>query len=87
MNKLKLWNGRGDYRKLDGHLYVCATSKREAIKLLVLAGMAAINLYEMNNYWSDTWGLVMKGITPEKGVWFVHKDDEHKSDAKPRRIV
>ena len=84
--KLKIWNGRGDFRKLDGHLYVCAYTQKDAIELLNQAGHEHMTTRELSTYWSaNCWGTSMAGITPERGVWFVHKSEP--STAKPRRLI
>jgi len=84
--KLKIWNGRGDFRKLDGHLYVCAYTQKDAIELLTKAGHERMTTRELNTYWSaNCWGTPMAGITPERGVWFVHKSEP--STTTPRRLV
>jgi hypothetical protein len=88
--KLIIANGRGDYGRngLDGHLYVCAESKAEAVRLLIQAGYKTMTLREFNQYWSKgCWGVMMKDITPEKGVWFVPKGREWDEKFKPIRLI
>ena len=88
--KLIIANGRGDfgYHGLDGHLYVCAESKAEAVRLLIQAGHVRMNIREFNEYWSKgCWGVKMEGITPEKGVWFVPHNKELDSTFKPKRLI
>lgn len=87
---LKIWNGRGDYHELDGHLYACATTKKEVVELITQAGYYPnMTMRELNTYWSaGCWGTPMEGITPEKGVWFIHRKDENKIPrVKPRRLL
>jgi hypothetical protein len=77
MAQLKIWNGRGDYAELDGHLFVCATSRKHAVELINKAGYSAgrMNLHELDVYYSkDCWGRDMNGIKMEPGVWFQPKD-------------
>ena len=70
-NKLILMNGRG-YRK-NTYLYIGAYSKEEAYRLLV-----SIFPYTTRNFWKreirdyfniGVWGIAMKDIEPQKGVW------------------
>jgi hypothetical protein len=87
---LKIWNGRGDHRQLDGHLYVCASTKKEVAELVTQAGYyPKMTMRELSTYWTKgCWGLAMEGITPEKGVWFVSKEDENAIPrVKPRRLL
>jgi len=86
---VKVWNGRGDYRELDGHLYVGARTKKEACSLVTRAGyFPKLSMNEFTTYWSPCWGNPMEGITPEVGVWFTSKAEERKSSkAVPRRIL
>lgn len=88
--KLRLFNGCGDhgYNKLDGHLYVCAASKAEAVRLLIQAGHKLMTIRELNEYWSkDAWGVSMKSIAPEIGVWFVPKEHEWDQNFTPKRLL
>jgi hypothetical protein len=86
VKKLKIWNGRGQSRgdKLEGHLYVCATSRADVVNLLKQVGYDRMNLHELDVYWSSgCWGNAMAGIAPERGVWITRKDDY----AKPERLI
>lgn len=88
--KLLIANGRGDYgyKGLDGHLYVCAASKADAVRLLSQAGHVRMSLGDFNTYWSHgCWGISMEGVTQERGVWFTPKNQEHDSKFKPIRIL
>jgi len=83
--KLKIWNGKGwgrtrydkDGEKLPTpiedyceHVYVCAYSKTEAVRIYNEVSRGSITVSEVNNYWSaDCWGNQMEGIEPELGVW------------------
>lgn len=87
--KLRLFNGRGDYGRnnLDGHLFVAAASKAEAVRLLKQAGYSTITIGEFNMYWSkDAWGNNMNDITPEKGVWIQRKGAGGHC-GKPKRLL
>lgn len=95
--KLKVMNGRGDYGKFDGHLYVCAESKAEAARMLQKIGYgynSTVNtiLREINVYWHDgAWGNAMEELMPEdrreKSVWFA-KTEETGHEAKiPVRLL
>ncbi len=81
---LKIWNGvgwgRSDYDKNGNclptpieryceHVFVCAYSKAEAVRIFNAVGGDRISISEINNYWSDCWGDSMDGIEPEVGVW------------------
>jgi len=92
MKTLKIWNGRDWYCK--GHLYVCAHSRAEAIRIVNAAyrcirglklrdDVNIITVNEARDYWVEgCWGNAMEGITPELGVW--HSKDEYPE--KPVRI-
>src|SRR5271167_2339720 len=70
--KLRIWNGRGDYRKFDGRFYVCAPTKKLAVELLKMAWHEFINMREFTGYYSEAWGIHMEGVgvTREIGVWY-----------------
>lgn len=88
--KLRLFNGRGDYGRnnLDGHLYVCATSKAEAVRLLKQAGYPTMTMREFDEYWAkDAWGNTMEGIAPEKGVWIERMGAHGHTNGKPERLL
>jgi len=89
LHNLKVWNGRGDfgYNGLDGRLNVCASTRKEAVELLKAAGHSRMNFGELDNYYSDCWGISMRGIKREKGVWFESKDFDFMHGDKPRRLV
>ena len=81
--KLQIWNGRGDFSfdGLNGHIFVAATTKKQAVDLVNKAGYSCgrFNLRELNGYYNEScWGRDLNGITPEVGVWFQHKDDSTK---------
>jgi hypothetical protein len=74
--KLNIWNGRG-FRHLNGteyeHIYVCAKSVSEVIRLCKQAGYD-VTRCEIEQYWTKgCWGNAMTGITPEVGVWAAPK--------------
>ncbi len=74
--KLQIWNGRGDYDKLDGHLFVAAYTKKQAVELMNKAGYSCgrFNLRELNVYFNEgCWGRDMNGIEPTPGVWHQSK--------------
>jgi hypothetical protein len=80
---LKIWNGR-DW-KAQGHIYVAAYSKKQALELVRKAAgyEGACSMHEINVYWSaGCWGNSMDGITPEVGVW--HSPDYN---TKPVKLV
>ncbi len=96
--KLRFFNGRGDYgyNGLDGKLYVAAHSKAEAVRLLKQAGHVRMNMYEFDLYWSKgTWDVrtdgwktvIMEGIAPETGVWFVPEGHEYEKGYTPKRLL
>ena len=95
--QLKCWNGNGwgrsDYdetgspistpiEKYTDHLFVCAHSKAEAVRLVNSVSPHRINTNEINNYWHECWGNQMKDIEPEVGVWAVQSYND-----KPIRMV
>jgi hypothetical protein len=88
--KLLIANGRGDYgyNGLDGHLYVCAATKADAVRLLQQAGHKRMTLREFNEYWSHgCWGVSMEGVAQERGVWFTPKNQEHDRNFKPIKVL
>ena len=85
--KLRIWNGRGDYAKFDGHFYVCAPTKKMAVELLKQAGHLFINMREFTTYYSECWGIHMEGVTPEIGVWYDGKGPGGHNLGKPKRIL
>ena len=87
MRKLRIWNGRGDYRDFDGHFYVCAPTKKMAVELLKEAGHCWMNMREFTRYYSECWGNAMATMTPEIGVWFVDKKNHLKDNFVPRRLI
>lgn len=85
--KLRIWNGRGDYRNFPGQFYVCAPTKVLAVKLLAQAGHFHINMKEFNDYYSEAWGIYMKGVTPEIGVWYDEAVGGGHEAGKPKRVL
>jgi hypothetical protein len=89
--KLKIWNGRGwgrsnygrdgdklptSFYQFADHIYVCAHSKAEAIRMVNDCGTGHISISEVNNYWSSCWGTSMKDIEPELGIWATQKGND-----------
>jgi hypothetical protein len=88
---LKLWNGREPHSHILGdagqhlglndrdnlHLFVCATSRAAAIRMLAECRGGDIWGIEgrLRKYWHEgAWGDAMSGIEPEPGVWYTHKN-------------
>ena len=81
--KLKIWNGRsigcwkhgapewaGARRSYDGHVYACAYSLADLLRMVNDEYGARLSASEVRNYWSSNcWGDRMKGITPHRGLW------------------
>jgi hypothetical protein len=79
--KLKMYNG-GDWGHQGGHLYVAATSVKDACNLVNEAyrklkgyvdrpDIKILNLSYFNKYWvTGCWGKSMDGVVPERGVWW-----------------
>ncbi len=67
---LKFWNGR-IFSESDGHGYIAAYTRREAVALGKLAFGRNFTTGELDKYWSkDCWGVNMEGIEPmEPGAW------------------
>lgn len=84
--KLKTWNGPGDSRRLKGHLYVCASSRAEAVELLRKAGRDFMTLYELDTYFAKCWGDLMRDIPHEKSVWF-QRDEDRYTNIPPIRLI
>ena len=92
MKTLQIFNGRGhEYVDKSGnrvqteHVYICAWSKADAVRVMHEAGFNRFTSAELNSYYSHgCWGLRMDGITPERGVWAV---PFRQYMAKPVRIL
>jgi len=76
--KLRIWNGREE----DGHLYVCAATRRKAVSLINRIGYRRMTQPKLDKYSRDEWGNAMEGITPKSGVWIVRKDGD-----KPEKLI
>jgi hypothetical protein len=75
--KVKMWNGTAiKHGGKQWHIYVGATSVRQALELIKKAGFGYMGASHIKNYFSPMWGNDMKGIEPEIGVW--GKDDENR---------
>jgi hypothetical protein len=85
--KLRTWNGRGDYRQFKGRFYVCAPTKKLAVELLKTAGHVSITMREFTGYYSEAWGIYMKDVTPEIGVWYDEPSGGGHDAGKPKRIL
>jgi hypothetical protein len=85
--KLRIWNGRGDYRSFKGRFYVCAPTKKMAVELLALAGHGCINMREFTTYYAEVWGVDMEDVTPEVGVWYDENGLGGFSAGKPKKLV
>lgn len=85
--KLRIWNGRGDYREFPGRFYVCAPTKKMAVELLKQAGHDCINMREFTTYYAEAWGVYMKDVTPETGVWYDEKGPGGFDAGKPKRLL
>jgi hypothetical protein len=81
MGKLRIWNGIGDDGDPDGHLYVCARSRQNAVNLINRAAYRRITLETLDKFSGNCWGKAMEGIAPKPGVWIVRKDGD-----KPERL-
>jgi hypothetical protein len=95
---LKIWNGGGHGLFDRGHLYVCATTKRDAAIMLVqatrrgLPPSAPVDEFDigrqirvLNVYFHEgCWGNPMDDITPERGVWATKTSH---TNEKPERII
>ena len=99
MKKLKIFNGR-DWKCRGGHLYVAAYSVKDAAELSSAAyrkinniedrlDFSITSISEVNVYWSKgCWGTTMKGIVPERGVWWQKKSHGGtEDDRKVKRIL
>jgi len=95
--KLKIWNGR-DWDCRGGHLFVCAYSVKDAVDLSNQAyrkikglesreDIRVTTAGEIKTYWSaGCWGLDMKGVVPERGMWW-GKPNGMGMYEKPERIL
>lgn len=96
---LKLWNGRGDYRRYE-RIWICAPTKIDAARMLAQAAhpevfktrggtpewesFVGISYREISVYYGKSWGTSMDGVTPERGVWATKLKDTF---GKPERIL
>ena len=101
MKQLKLFNGRS-WGGRGGHLYIAAYSVADAARLMGEARRIILkssetgpvdkfdvgrNTREISDYYAkDCWGLSMKGVTPERGVW-MSKASTNGLEEKPVRII
>jgi hypothetical protein len=67
--KVKMWNGTAVTRGKQWHIYIGATSVRQALELVKEAGFGYMGASHLKNYFSPMWGNDMAGIEPEIGVW------------------
>lgn len=87
--KIKIWNGRGHGKYLNGHIYVAAYSQKHAAELVSKACFGndqpdIVSSYEIKKYYSpDCWGNSMEGIEATEPC--VYASTKH-SD-KPERII
>ena len=92
MKTLQIFNGRGQsYVAKNGvwtkteHIYICAWSKLDAVRVMHEAGFKHFTINELNIYYSPgCWGVRMEGVTPERGVWAT---PYRQYTAKPERIL
>lgn len=70
MKQLKLWNGYAfpTYSK-QRKVCVAAYSAADARRLFVELGFVDPGASQIRNYWSPMWGIDMKDVVPERGVW------------------
>ena len=71
---LLLFNGRGQGKYADDHMYVAALTKDRAAKILSLAiyGVEGeIKRCEILNYYTPWWAKCMKGVKPTKPCVYV----------------
>ena len=100
MKQLKFFNGRS-WGGRGGHLYIAAYSVADAARLMGEARRIILkssetgpvdkfdvgrNTREISDYYVDYWGLSMKGVTPERGVW-MSKANGFGLEEKPVRII
>lgn len=85
--KLRIWNGRGDYRLFVGRFYVCAPTKKLAVELLKQVGHCCINMKEFTTHYPEAWGNDMLDVTPEIGVWYDDKTSNGYDAGKPKRLL
>jgi len=88
---LQIWNGRGFSRWVGeahehyDHVFVCAHSVADAVRVLKEAGYRDISRHEINVYYAEgCWGTTMEGITPERGVWVTVKNGDRRN---PIRLI
>jgi len=58
-----------------------------AVKLLAKAGHGCINMREFTEYYSEAWGVHMKDVTPEIGVWYDEMIPGGHQAGQPKRIL
>ena len=79
--KLKIWNGRPygilptqEWKKggQAAHVYACAYSVSDLQSLCVELGLEPVTRSEVSKYWSPHWGIQMREIAPERGIWVAY---------------
>lgn len=70
--KPKVWGGTQLGVCGQERVIVCASSKREAAK------MVGCSLYEFNGYWAETGNAVELSVATERGVWAAELDKPNK---------
>jgi hypothetical protein len=93
MKTLQIFNGRGRrYWAKDRsrtirteHVYICAWSKADAVRVMHEAGFERFTLSELNVYYAKgCWGDAMEGVKHERGVWAT---PHRRGMEKPYRIL
>ena len=71
--KLKIWNGRGNYKEWQ-YYYVAAYSIKQAVEIINTYGNANIGDNEIRKYFhKDCWGDAMDGIVPTEPCLYAVK--------------
>ena len=84
--QLKIWNGRGQGKYENGHVYVAAYSTRQAAELIRMACDSFTSVHEINAYFAKgCWGRPMDGITPTEPCVYVQKI--YSGNEKPFRAL
>ena len=74
------------YEEYCDHIFVCAHSKAEAVRIVNEVG-GYVSVHEIDVYWSkNCWGKIMKGIEPELGVWGIQNYGDKPVRLYPKEI-
>lgn len=93
MRSIKLFNGRGQWRRVNdkfvetGHVFIGAYSIADAMRALKEAGFIDVSRHEIEEYFAKgCWGNNMDGVARERGVWAMPFGQDYQQ-VKPIRYL